>query len=409
MSEPAEDHVELWGTLQMRKRLITWLDAETDGSGPLADWLSGRSLPPVGDADAPYVWILRGVPLGGGRYAYERRLAHRVALLLREVPHLDEQQVYNLLMLCAGLSSPDELHRPLAELVAGGGVAGRWEGISLADALRGAVIENQIDRQYEQAWLAMLQGRPDPVLRGSAFDGFTGISLMPANRDDRGALSHYAVSEAVVRLARFLDSSPNRERQLQEWLARLPLCADRPIWASTLMLTMARSELPVWASTVIPDSAPMVGTAGTPESTQGAFLGVCRDHLDAWPSYVGALLPVANDEPACEDTARLLVSMVSIDRLIEGLDEVPAHHWKSACELLGRVLTVDFVPTTAEETAVTGSSFGAKVAITCGAERSIAVPPSPRTTKWLYRLALHRATSDMPTTNRVMRIMASTW
>src|SRR2546425_483054 len=105
------------------RTLVTkWLTKTNWQPGELIDWLQGYDMPPVGHDEEPYVWLLRGLPEADERHEAEKEFAKRVAVLLLDEPDVKrpgkraDQVLYNLFMLGAGLSCPDELAVPLYEI-----------------------------------------------------------------------------------------------------------------------------------------------------------------------------------------------------------------------------------------------------------------------------------------------------
>ena len=72
-------------------------------------------------------------------------------MLLKEKPDLKrpgkrpDQVLYNLLMMSASLSCPDELADPLFEMLQRGKLQGKWRGVELRTALKAALMSNQKD------------------------------------------------------------------------------------------------------------------------------------------------------------------------------------------------------------------------------------------------------------------------
>src|SRR5436309_11005637 len=73
--------------------------------------------PPPSSTLFPYTTLFRSIPEADERYPAKKEFARRVAALLNEQPDVKptgkrpEQVLYNLLMLCAGLSCSNELAR----------------------------------------------------------------------------------------------------------------------------------------------------------------------------------------------------------------------------------------------------------------------------------------------------------
>lgn len=214
----------------MRDLLREWLPPNAARPEQLADWLRGR-LPPVGDDDEPYVWILRGLPTGGERKAAEEAVAEALAALLRNgIDRADDvfadKMLYNLFQLAAGISWPDALCEPLDDMVRRKSLRGRkWLGMPLTGALRAAVIENQLDARHAPMWLSMLAGHPHPYLGGSPNSGFDGILWMPESPETRGRPALTAIGQALRCMVQVIDSDPelqkNRDVELRSYIERV--------------------------------------------------------------------------------------------------------------------------------------------------------------------------------------------
>ena len=238
----------------MRDLLGSWLQDKAWESKVLVRWLQGYDLPPVGTADEPYLWLLRGLPLGRNRRPAESELARRIAKILAGHPDeggagdRPEQVLFNLLKLCAGLSCPDELADLLYAMYQRGKLAGEWLGQDLRDALIGALVTNQIDARLEAVWQAMLVGKSDGFLSGDADDGFDGVVLMPRSRETRGQPALDAIGRGLGSMAALLQNEPDRRRQFQQLVARVrETYPDRPTWAHDLILMADAQGWPDWA------------------------------------------------------------------------------------------------------------------------------------------------------------------
>src|SRR5207253_9557411 len=104
------ENKEIEPVARMQAIVTNWLMKEDWNMSQLMDWLQGYGLPFAGDADEPYLWLLRGIPEASERHVTEVQFAGRVAALIRECPDVErpgkrpDQILYNLFMLCAGLS-----------------------------------------------------------------------------------------------------------------------------------------------------------------------------------------------------------------------------------------------------------------------------------------------------------------
>ncbi len=210
----------------MEHRLLAWLSGSGPRSAQLERWLQGYDLPVLAAEEEPYVWLLRGLPQED-RYRWESRMAAEVAELVGQQPDVEprgrrpQRLLYNLLMLAAGLSSPDELGERLWQMYERRSLAGDWLGSDLCDALRSALAENQLDDRLAPLWESMLRGRTNGFVSGSELDGMDGVVLMPRSARERGAPHFEAIGGGLARLAAVLEDDPRRERTLERLLRRL--------------------------------------------------------------------------------------------------------------------------------------------------------------------------------------------
>jgi hypothetical protein len=191
--------------------LLPWLDRRDRNLADLEGWLRESGLPPVGHADEPYLWLLRALPLGADRPRYESEMARSAADLIDSIAsrqrgaEVTDRQLYNLLLLSAGLRGRETLGESLLRFLASGMVAGReYNGSPLGDALCSALIANQPDNRLESVWRSMCEGQPHPVLGGTRHDGFEGIVHMPPSAAERGKPDLAAISFALTRMASHL-------------------------------------------------------------------------------------------------------------------------------------------------------------------------------------------------------------
>ncbi len=130
-------------THEIGERMRAWLDGPAD-SARLIEWLQGHGLPPVGYADEPYVWLLRGIEAIGREKCttapnrtYDEAFCEQVARLLIDRPDVvrpgvrPQQVLYNLFLLCAGLRCPDCLADPLLTICDSAKLRGSWVAADL--------------------------------------------------------------------------------------------------------------------------------------------------------------------------------------------------------------------------------------------------------------------------------------
>lgn len=204
--------------------LVAWLKREDWDTNNLLRWLQYIDLPPVGQEDEPYVWLLRG--LKNERRGRWRELASRLARALNDEPDVTrpgqrpDQVLYNLLMLAAGLKCAEELAEPLYKMLGRREIDGRWRGVELRSCLRMALIENQIDNRLQPVWKAMLYNQGDDFLRGNKYDGFEGIISIPGepNLDVLGN----ALKAMAEHLKKRQDIRPELRRLINRVIEKYP-------------------------------------------------------------------------------------------------------------------------------------------------------------------------------------------
>jgi hypothetical protein len=226
MDEGKKHGPEQW----MRDMLSAWLAREDWKPEQLLDWLQGYGLPPVGHDDDPFLWVLRGLPEADERHPAETALANRVAKVLDEVkPDVTQpgdrpdELLYNLFMLCAGLSCPDQLADPLYEVFKRRKLKGEWLGVDVRDALGAALTSNQLDSRLQPVWETMLEGEEHDFLPGDEYDGFEGIRLMPGSADKRGEPALDAIGKALKAMARHLEKAHDRRPQFRALILCAPI------------------------------------------------------------------------------------------------------------------------------------------------------------------------------------------
>jgi len=260
----------LGGPISWMRRLVReWMSPHDANPDTLTAWLSGRGLPAIGDDEAPYVWILRGLPKGTDRSAAERIIAGAMASLLdaeidRTTGSETDKLLYNFFMLAAGLSSPEELCEPLHRCLNRVSLAGRmWCGVPLVTALRAAIVENQIDARYEAVWRSMLGGEPHPYLGGLIPSGFDGVLWMPPSAAERGEPAVKVIGEALCSIAHYLDSDAelqtNRGVEFKTCLERARAAYPAKIRDFDLVNLAHATAWPRWAVSTLHTLVHIVG------------------------------------------------------------------------------------------------------------------------------------------------------
>lgn len=239
--------------------LVRWIDSQPEHTAQLIAWLQGYDFPPVGHDDEPYLWLLRALARCRNRYHYESALAQHAARLVDAAPDTNPvgtrpaQYLYNLLMLCAGLSCPDHLTEPLSRMYNRRQLTGVWQGIKLADALGSALTENQLDNRLRPEWLAMLDRQQTHFLPGTPHDGFEGILHMPADSDHRGEPDLPALGYALTAMGRYLDDNPDRRPAFRSLIQRVLIrFEDRITWPLDFVRLADANNWTAWQVQCLP-------------------------------------------------------------------------------------------------------------------------------------------------------------
>ncbi|HEX7957629.1 MAG TPA: hypothetical protein VF508_11835 [Pyrinomonadaceae bacterium] len=276
--------------MQTRKRLEAWL--RRGKRAGLTDWLKGYELPAVGHGEEPYVWLLRALSFSDD--FCRREMAGRVALLLeRERPHeprggrYDHRLIYNLLYLCAGLRRREELGAALYRVydffaerggaAALGAAGGRYD---LSGALRDALITNQTDQRFNDAWKRMLAGDPPEMLQGGRYAGLDGLTHMPSRERGVYAPDVEAVGWALARMAEYLSGELGRHKAFRRLVERVKKAwPEYTRWDEDLLRQAISNEWPAWAALRLDNLAVRI------EKEHG------REHALVWDFYLTYLRP----------------------------------------------------------------------------------------------------------------------
>ncbi len=245
--------------LRLRKRLEAWL-SEEGARSTLSDWLRGYELPAVGHAEEPYVWMLRALSFSDD--SARRELARRAALLLDDGrPHEglrgrgDEDLLYNLLYLCAGLRCREELSEPLYRVYDffardGARAFPADSRYDLRGALRDALIPNQTDERLRGVWGQMLGGRPHEMLQGGRYAGFDGLIHMPVRESGRYAPAAGEIGRALAKMAEHLEDEKERHESFRRLVERAREAWPRyDRWNEDLLRQAISNDWPTWAFT----------------------------------------------------------------------------------------------------------------------------------------------------------------
>ena len=261
-----DDEIEDSAVRDMRRQLKTWLARKDSAPEQLISWLQGEGLPPSNIQQEPYAWVLDGLPLADERYLAETRLARRIAHLLKTQPDkqpLDERRsewLYNLLMLCAGLSCPtelaDELHAMFMRRqlpAAAAPMAASLECIRLPQALESALITNQRDARMRDVWLSMVRERGHEYLTGDEYAGFEGVRLMPSSSTTRGTPAVDDIGEALANMAKYIEHNRDRRVEFHGLIDRvIRTYSGRPAWDGELVHQAHMRSWPDWAVSCLP-------------------------------------------------------------------------------------------------------------------------------------------------------------
>jgi hypothetical protein len=250
------DHPADW----YRTRVGSWLAQADRSPDELLDLLEGAGLPPVGQDEEPYVWLLRALPEEEPeRNAAAARLAATAATLLQRRPDVElparmpESVLYNLLLVCAGLHRPQELAEPLFAVWKRMALAGRWLGLDLRAALSAALASNQIDHRLWPEWQELLRGKPGTFLRGHPNDGFDGALWMPTSAGQLGKPNLPVIGKALKLMAGHLEDDRQRRQEFQRLIRRvLETYPEYPSWDEELIRLADRENFPVWAVECLP-------------------------------------------------------------------------------------------------------------------------------------------------------------
>jgi hypothetical protein len=220
---------------QIRDTLSKYLAEEERSPEPLLHLLEGRGLPPVGDQEEPYIWLLRGLPERKSSHQIaRRRLADTLAAILDREPDIQplgripERLLYNLLLLSSSLRCPRELAGSLLQIWYRSQLQGRWQGLDLRVALMDALTANQIDESLWEEWERMLTKKRPRFLPGRPEDGFSGVLWMPVSPNHIGKPNLDKIGKALGYMQEILNHRPSRyeefERLIQRFQTLYPQC-----------------------------------------------------------------------------------------------------------------------------------------------------------------------------------------
>jgi hypothetical protein len=302
----------------MRSMLAEWLQQTHWEPQQMIDWLQGYKLPPVGHDDEPFLWLLRGLPVADELCSAKRELATRAAKVLADKPDetrpgtRPDEVLYNLFMLCAGLSCPDQLADPLYEVFQRRFLKGKWLGVDVRDALQSALISNQLDNRLQPVWEIMAEKGEHDFLPGDYYDGFDGIILMPEAADKRGEPALDAIGKALKAMSKHLEQEHDRRPRFRLLLERvLNTYPGRPTWNIDLVMRAHKKRWNAWAVECLPSL--YISCGSVPQGRESAVV---------WCQILDCV-PVGYDYEITEELCNGLVKQVNVTgatvKLIESI------------------------------------------------------------------------------------------
>jgi len=245
--------------VRMRTIVQGWLASEDWTTTQLIDWFQGYNLPAVGHDEEPYLWLLRGVPEADERHAAEKKFTGRAAMLLKEKPDVKrpgkrpDQALYNLFMLCAGLSCPDELADPLFRVFERRQLKGKWRGIDIRSALKSALISNQKDSRVFASWEKLLLNGKNEFFTVDEFEFLDAARLMPESEDKRGEPALNAIGKAFKMMASKLEPDHERRIRYRSIVNKvIETYPGRPTWNLDLLRQADGNVWPIWSIECLP-------------------------------------------------------------------------------------------------------------------------------------------------------------
>lgn len=209
-----------------RELLSSWLSQDPPNTATLLQWLQGLDWPLFLEGEEPYLWLLRALPEGWANVEARAPLARQVAVLLDQQPdvhrpgRLPDRALYNLFQLATVLARPQELADSLERAYYRNALAGHdFEGLDLRIALRGAMIENQLDRRFEKVWMSLIRQDGQALVPGTEEVGFEGIGNMPASGEELDTPCYEALGAGCDLLAQRLEAQPECRSLLRDFLA----------------------------------------------------------------------------------------------------------------------------------------------------------------------------------------------
>lgn len=177
----------------------------------LPAWLQGRDLPPVGDRDQPYTWIVRAIEAEGPDSHPRKLLKGWLARFLSEAMEiagtLDRGDDYlaGLFSLVAEFHDPALFWEPIGRLFRT--ELPRMSPVAKASFVN-ALIRNQKNFELKELWLKIIEQGEHELLPMNEFDGFEGVMWIPARPNVR------AIAEGLKAMQFANWNRPEREIDL---------------------------------------------------------------------------------------------------------------------------------------------------------------------------------------------------
>jgi hypothetical protein len=244
----------------VRKKLGSWLDRAGWKKSKLLDWLKGYELPAIGHEEEPYVWLLR--VLSNSDRLHRQEMARRLADLLDNeklheqlAENYDEDILYNVLSLSAGLQCREELAEPLYRVFdyfqKNTQKRSRFlnsKRYNLSGALRDAIVANQIDNRFQPVWQQILSGQPHYLLRGNRHSGVEGLIYMPQSASEPRTPALDQIGFALAEISKYLQTQARRHYTFRRLLERVKEAwPDSQRWDEDLLLQACKHGWPTWA------------------------------------------------------------------------------------------------------------------------------------------------------------------
>ncbi len=235
----------------MSDKFEAWFRSDKRDISVLAGWCQGLGGIPYSPTEEPYLWILAAMPSGPEEAQARAALALSAGKVIRAL--IDgksfgsdhEQLWYNLLKLCSGLNSPDELYRPLRAVFEWRKLP-EYHGVPIWDILLDALAFNQLNNELEGYWAGLIRN-PGPTPR---FLAFNGCVMMPSSGapGDRGRPYVDRIGFALKWMAHDLEERRDRRFEFGHLIQEVK--DTYPGWVSfdkDILRQADRHRWPKWA------------------------------------------------------------------------------------------------------------------------------------------------------------------